>query len=42
MESKPFDKLHDRVLFDCEVEPLNVYLKNMPCKIRKKMWHGLM
>lgn len=36
METKPLDKLQDRVSFDCEVEPLNDYLKKYALQNQKK------
>lgn len=36
METKPLDKLQDRALFDCEVEPLNDYLKKYALQNQKK------
>lgn len=36
METKPLDKLQDRAAFDCEVEPLNDYLKKYALQNQKK------
>lgn len=36
METKPLDKLQDRVSFDCGVEPLNDYLKKYALQNQKK------
>ena len=36
METKPLDKLQDRSGFDCEVEPLNDYLKKYALQNQKK------
>ncbi len=36
METKPLDKLQDRNSFDCEVEPLNDYLKKYALQNQKK------
>lgn len=36
METKPLDKLQDRSSFDCEVEPLNAYLKKYALQNQKK------
>ncbi len=36
METKPLDKLQDRTEFDCEVEPLNDYLKKYAFQNQKK------
>jgi GNAT superfamily N-acetyltransferase len=36
METKPLDKLQDRNAFDCEVEPLNDYLKKYALQNQKK------
>jgi GNAT superfamily N-acetyltransferase len=36
MEAKPLDKLQDRSFFDCEVEPLNDYLKKYALQNQKK------
>ena len=36
METKPLDKLQDRSSFDCEVEPLNDYLKKYALQNQKK------
>jgi GNAT superfamily N-acetyltransferase len=36
MEIKPLDKLQDRTGFDCEVEPLNDYLKKYALQNQKK------
>ena len=36
METTPLDKLQDRDLFDCEVEPLNDYLKKYALQNQKK------
>ena len=36
METKPLDKLQDRSLFDCEVEPLNDYVKKYALQNQKK------
>ena len=35
-QSKPLSKLHDRTDFDCEVEPLNDYLKKYALQNQKK------
>lgn len=36
METKPLDKLQDRDSFDCEVEPLNYYLKKYAFQNQKR------
>lgn len=36
METKLLDKLQDRVAFDCEVEPLNEYLRKYALQNQKK------
>lgn len=36
METKPLDKLHNRSVFDCEVEPLNDYLRKYALQNQKK------
>lgn len=36
METKPLDKLQDRISFDCGVEPLNDYLRKYALQNQKK------
>lgn len=36
METRPLDKLQDQASFDCEVEPLNVYLRKYALQNQKK------
>ncbi len=36
METKPLDKLQDRTIFDCEVQPLNDYLQKYALQNQKK------
>lgn len=36
MDIKPLDKLHVRGSFDCEIEPLNVYLRKYALQNQKK------